>query len=146
MCVCGQLQSAAAPCHVRAITLIVAITLAASPSSFMAGNHLWWLVEAAEPFTGRACSGLPRNRQATADPADDFTGVVTMSGLGSDRLYKLFRTGISDCLLWRPSRVENTIKREFKRKIKSNAAPIFPSIISFPDAVSGTFVCLGCRN
>lgn len=144
MCVCGQLQSATAPCHVRAITLIGAITLAALPAlswpAITCGGS--WRRPSLFP------AGVLQNtqEQTTADPAHDFTGVVTMSGLGSDRLYKLFHAGISDCLLWRPSRVENTIKREFKRKIKSNAAPIFPSIISFPDAVSGTFVCLGCRN
>lgn len=96
----------------------------------MAGNHLWWLVKAAEPFTGWACSTSAdypgTGRQQPTGPredfsehemdADDFAGVVTMSRLNSDRLYKLFYTGISDCLLWPPSHAENTIKREFKGK------------------------------
>lgn len=133
-----------------------------SPGSFMAGNHLWWLVKTAEPFAGWAYSAslrLSRNRQTTSDPAmeglfshemdaDDFTGLAIMSDLSSDSLYKLFYTTISNCLLWQPSHVENEIKCECKKKKenKIKCCMILSQPNFRPDAVSGTFVCLGCRN
>lgn len=79
--------------------------------------------------------------------AADFTVLAVMSDLSSDSFYKLFYTTISNRLLWQPSYVENTIKCECKKRENKIKCCMILSQPNFrPDAVSGTFVCLGCGN